>query len=366
MQKKLLAAAVAGALVAPAAFAQSSVTISGLFKPSWASVSVSGGTPATAGNTRETQIRDNSSRIIFNVTEDLGSGLSAIAQMDVRFSTDLGTPDGAAGNTWAGLASKSWGQLTMGRHDLHYTTGAGGAHAKGDLALFNTTVLHVMPNGAGGNIAVGNNTRTNNSIEYKSPAWGIFSLIAAWSANAGGAEADLASGVRKGDAWHFRPKVGMDNWSVEWSHWNQKPDAQAGGIDKLRGDTLAGKITFGAFGIGLAYDRSKATAPAGGGSLKRTAWSLPISWTSGAHGLAFDYTVARDTDASAANDGAKFWALAYAYSLSKRTAIALSYGKLDNKDGGTYTLFTNPAAAGLAGAVGRDQSILSVVFNHTF
>ena len=366
MQKKLLVAAVAGALVAPAAFAQSSVTISGLFKPSWARVSVSGGTPATVGNTSETLIRDNSSRIIFNVTEDLGSGLSAVAQLDNRFSVDAGA-FAASGNVWAGLASKSWGQLTAGRHDLHYTTGAGGAHSKGDLALFNTTLLHVMPTGtatSAGNVAVGNNTRTTNSVEYKSPKWGIFSLIGAWSANGSAAEADLGSGVRKGNAWHIRPQVGMDNWSAEWSHWDQKPDAQAGGIDKIKGDTIAGKITFGAFGIGLAYDRSRITAPAGGGSIKRTAWTLPISWTSGPHGVAFDYTVARDSDATpGVNDGAKMWALAYAYSLSKRTAIALSYGKLDNKDGGTYTLFTGPAGVI---PTGRDQSILSVVFNHTF
>ena len=56
-------------------------------------------------------------------------------------------------------------------------------------------------------------------------------------------------------------------------------------------------------------------------------------------------------------------ALTYAYSLSKRTAVALSYGKVTNKADGVYTLFTAPTGTVNAG---EDTSALSVVFNHTF
>ena len=127
MQKKLLAVAVAGVLAAPAAaLAQSSVTISGVFKISFDNISLGNfnpGTPpirgATPGNKSEYRTADDSSRIIFGVREDLGGGLAAVAQVDFRFQPDGGGV-AASGNDHVGLSSKSWGTLTVGRHDQHY------------------------------------------------------------------------------------------------------------------------------------------------------------------------------------------------------------------------------------------------------
>src|SRR5450759_2245868 len=102
MNKKLLAVAVAGALAAPGvALAQaSSVTISGMFKVGVDNINYSGatsngntpaglianGSPGRIGNRSENRVSDNSSRIIFGVREDLGNGLAAIAQLDMRFN----------------------------------------------------------------------------------------------------------------------------------------------------------------------------------------------------------------------------------------------------------------------------------------
>ena len=92
MNKKLIAVAVAGMFAAPAvALAQSSVTISGYMKGSVDSVRVSGETanPATrTGNKSETRVTDHSSRILFNVVEDLGGGMQAVGQFDLRIAID--------------------------------------------------------------------------------------------------------------------------------------------------------------------------------------------------------------------------------------------------------------------------------------
>jgi len=89
MNKKLMAAAVAGALALPGvALAQSSVTISGIIKVGVDNLKI-GNPGAARSHSSETRVTDNSSRILFNVTEDLGGGLSAIAQMDLRFSADV-------------------------------------------------------------------------------------------------------------------------------------------------------------------------------------------------------------------------------------------------------------------------------------
>ena len=102
MKKKLLAVAVAGALTAPvAAFAQSSVTITGVFKGGFESLKYSNSAKA---NQSQTGVVDDSSRVIFNVREDLGGGLAAIGQVDMRFGTDSGALS-AAGNNHVGLQS---------------------------------------------------------------------------------------------------------------------------------------------------------------------------------------------------------------------------------------------------------------------
>ncbi|MEO7157049.1 MAG: porin, partial [Vicinamibacterales bacterium] len=121
MKKKLLAVAVAGALAAPGlALAQSSVTISGIFKVSLDNQRIGSPVAARAGtNTSETRIADDSSRVIFNVVEDLGGGLQAIAQLDWRIQFDQGQ-DAISGNNHVGLRSKSMGRIFVGRQDLHY------------------------------------------------------------------------------------------------------------------------------------------------------------------------------------------------------------------------------------------------------
>ncbi|THU00989.1 porin [Lampropedia puyangensis] len=68
------------------------------------------------------------SRLGINVSEDLGNGLSALANFEQRILTTDGS---VVGNNfqhaWVGLRSKQWGQLIMGRHwnvmfDLYTST----------------------------------------------------------------------------------------------------------------------------------------------------------------------------------------------------------------------------------------------------
>ena len=125
MQKKLIAAAVAGLIAVPA-LAQTNVTISGRFAVGYQNYSLSGG--GTTGKDTYNGISDQSSRLIFNVVEDLGGGLKAWGQVDSRFAPDVGGATWAGGNTGMGLMG-SWGKFTMGRWDVHYTEIAGGTNA---------------------------------------------------------------------------------------------------------------------------------------------------------------------------------------------------------------------------------------------
>jgi len=147
------------------AFAQSSVTISGFFHGSYDTFSVKNAGATRTGNKSENRVTDNSSRIIFGVVEDLGGGLSAVGQVDMRFALDaqqrfapddlpgattvnpIGFP-GATGNNHVGLSSKTMGAIRLGRQDIHYTEGAHLNHTSAGTIASSINVLHT--NGSAG------------------------------------------------------------------------------------------------------------------------------------------------------------------------------------------------------------------------
>jgi predicted porin len=483
MNKKLLVIAVAGALAAPGvALAQSTVTISGKFSVSADQVSYSRATAANTvanttsrlGNQSETRVSDNSSRMIFNVREDLGNGLAAVAQLDMRFNpATAAAPTGTAypaitgsGNTWVGLDSKTYGRLTMGRHDLHYgksgdswnAAGAGHLQSWGS-ALFDSigkpsAATATAAKGSGAHSSLASQSRTNQVIRWDSPNWQGFDATIAYSANpltAGGGNAstggDLGVGLpgagpnvgqvitRKGQGWNINPRYTASNWNVEYSYWNAKGDINSAGVsvgnatcinaatgcistagsagsatnlvtgipvvtsgqgliqDDQRSDVLAGGINWMGWRFGLAWNRSKTTSVATGlVTGDRSAWSLPISYTSGPHMFGFVYVKANDSKdivtpaataggngyiallagqtISGADSGAKMWTLNYQYNLSKRTAVGLTWSQIVNSAAANYNFFYNsPTAFGSANTgtlPGEKVQLVGANIRHNF
>lgn len=368
MNKKLLAVAVAGVLAAPvAALAQSSVTISGFLKGGFESLSYS---QTAKANSSQTGVVDDSSRIIFNVREDLGGGLAAIGQVDVRVGLDTGAI-AASGNNHVGLVSKNWGRIFIGRQDLHYFNRESELTVRGSLRADSIALLAFA---GAGTVGIAGATRTANVVHYTTPNWNGFTVIGAYSSNAAAAEADIASGVRKGRSWHLNPNWSQKRFQIGYSYWTSKNDAAGAALAAAdqRGDRLYGSYNWGGLKIGLAWDKSKLkTATTGALASNRTAWSFPVQYTWGNHGVYGHYTKARDDKATAGvNDGAKMIALSYAYNLSKRTSLSLTYAKITNDVGAAYNLFTS-AALGLgagAGAIaaGEDPRMWGVTMRHAF
>ena len=368
MQKKLLAVAVAGAMFAPAAvMAQSAVTISGVFKMSVDQYKIGNpASPARDGlNTSETRVTDNSSQIHFNVTEDIGGGLAGIAKLDVRFAPDTGTI-AASGNTWVGLRSSSLGTLTFGRHDLHYGKQPDEVAAKGALQASSNSLMDFV-----GNTAIAGATRTPNVIRWDSPNWSGFNLTVAYSTGAGG-EGDMATGVRKGNAWNLNPSYTASNFQVGYSFWNSKPDG--GGTTLGTGDqkshSIYGFYRFGAFKVGAAYKTDEIEGTGAGATTlsDRKAWTIPVAWFAGPHTVALTYTRAGDDDATTADDKANMIAATYSYDLSKRTALALTYARISNNPAATYDFFTVGTFGGANNLTnaGEDPRLLSATVRHAF
>lgn len=407
MNKKLLAVAVAGALAAPGvALAQaSSVTISGFFKVGLESLSISNAVPNDASpgtrhlNNSQMRVVDNSSRIIFNSVEDLGNGLAAVGQLDVRFdpsqasTAPTSNPIGS-GNSFVGLKSNTWGMLTIGRWDLHYGKQPDDIAAK--AGALEATAISLMdfigPN------PIANATRTQNVIKYDSPNWNGFAATLAWSANPGGnfegdtttvAAASTASG-RKGDAWNFNPSYNNGPFSVGYSYWRAKNDAPTAttvnpvtgaiaGVDQ-RGDVVYGSYTFGGFKVGLAWNRSRldtavdngAGVGAGTRVAQRSAWTLPLSYNWGPHTVLGHYTraqhISSDVFTDTGDTGARMYALAYVYDLSKRTSLAVTYAKINNDRDAAYNFFTSTSLGSADAGVtaGESPRLLQFGIKHAF
>jgi predicted porin len=363
MNKKLIAVAVAGLFVAPAAaLAQSSVTISGFLKGGFEQVKYGN---FRAGGLRSSQsgVVDDSSRIIFNVVEDLGGGLQAIGQVDMRVGLDTGAL-AASGNDHVGLRSKSWGRIFLGRQDLHYFNRESDLTTKGSLRADSISLLAYA---GGGSVAIANATRTTNVVHYTTPNWGGFTLIAAYSSNPSAAEADLGSAVRRGRAWNLNPNFAGANWQVGYSYWTSKPDAALAG--NQRGDRLYGSYTFPmGFKIGLAWDKSRIRTDGAGDTSRRTVWSIPMSYTWGNHSIHGHYDRAGDDKVMAGDEKARMFALSYQYDLSKRTSAAVTYAGIRNASGANYNLFTGASlgVANLAVLPGEDPRMWGVTLRHAF
>jgi predicted porin len=365
MDKKLIAIAVAGALAAPAAYAQTALTIGGFLKGGVEQLSYGGSTKA---RTSQVGVVDDSSRIIFSMSEDLGGGLRAVGQADMRLAIDTG--GGAfSGNTFVGLAGNNWGRIVLGRFDLHYQHRASALTTKGSLRADNTSLLGFA---GGGGTAIAANTRTPNVVQYNSANWGGFTINAAWSSNTGATDADIGHANRKGNAYNLNPQFSQGPFTVGYSYWSDKPDNPGATTPDQRGDRLYGSWTAGPFTVGLVYDRSelKLSLPPNTKTSKRTAWSLPVSFTMGANEIHAHYTTAGDDKQTTLSDGAKMFAVSWAYNFSRRTSAALTYAQIRNDKDASYNLFTS-ASLGLGAApgtilAGEDPRMLGVTLRHAF
>jgi predicted porin len=366
MNKRLLAVAVAGALAAPAAaFAQSSVTISGLFKGGFENTKYNSSAKA---NNSQTGVVDDSSRLIFNVVEDLGGGLQAIGQYDVRIKLDdaqgaqAGSNNLAQGNTHVGLRSKTWGRIFLGRQDLHYFNRESDLTVRGSLRADSISLLSFA---GGGATAIAGATRTQNVIHYTTPNWGGFTMIAAYSSNPTTTDADIGSGVRKGRAWNLNPNFQGSNWQIGYSYWTSKNDG-AGTVDQ-RADRLYGSYAWGGFKVGLAWDKSRLRPIGGSDSSRRTTWSLPVSYSWGAHSIHAHYDRAGDDKVLPGDEKSRMFAISYAYDLSKRTSAAVTYARINNASGAFYNFFTATSlGVGAATAPGEDPRMWGVTLRHQF
>jgi len=429
MKKTLVALA---AIAATSAFAQSTVTISGFANGSYDLFSVSQGSAASArtSNTSENRVTDNSSRIIFSSNEDLGGGMRAFAQFDLRLLLDgagrinalsatpatpavvaSGTQTAAAavaagvsnpgvnplagGNSHVGI-SNSFGAFRLGRQDIHYTEGGNFAPVSAPTIQSHAGLLVT----AGAGHAVGRTSRTSNLLWYTTPTISGVTGTLGYSTNgvaASGAvevENDMASAQRKGNTQYARLGFAQGPVTAVVSYINEKADyigsaatypaasgaaavfAAANPNPDRSGTIVSFKYDLGMAKLGVAVANNNSQTNASGAltdKFKRTNTQFGVGVPMGASNFALTYTKVGNENKNAAevaNTGASSVALAYSYDLSKRTQVFAGMQTITNKSAGAHGLFYNAdnavGTAGSAPAAGEKHSVTSFGIRHNF
>ncbi|MBO9536635.1 porin [Herbaspirillum sp.] len=357
------AVALAGALCAGSAMAQSSVTIYGIIDTGV--VYTTNANAAGNSNFKMPSLTGSfPSRIGFKGTEDLGGGLQAMFVLESGFAPDTGAM--GQGNRLFGRQSfvglkGDWGQVMLGRQvNMTYLSG------------LKTDVM-------GPNIfAIGSidpylpNARSDNAIGYLGTFSG-FTVGATYSfgrdtASSGGPAATNCAGEVAGNSKACRQVTAMLGYDGKGFGVTTSYDILYGNTGAANGlsssdntdqrVTLNGYVMLGEakIGAGVIDRRTRAAANTNTDS---DLYYLGVSYPFSA-ALVLDAQISRLDVKNSPND-VNLLVARLTYNLSKRTALYTSVGRITN--GGTSAVAID--AGGTVGA-GKNQVGVMTGIRHTF
>ena len=394
MQKKLLAVALAGAFGAPAvALAQSStVQVFGTMYVEYTVRADQADATSLAGSARSNAdfLQTPGSEIGFKGEEKLGGGLSAWFQC-----TTTADPRGQSQNGWCSRNSAlgmkgGFGNVFIGNWDTPFKRTISPTNVGGnDTGIFGTAFLLT---GDSTTDAVGANRanfkkRQNNSINYDSPNFAGFQVLAAFTSSQPSTGTLSAATNNKPRVYSLGVQYSAGPLYISGGYEQHREYAGVGlgapNNSKDNGWHIGAAYTWGPVRFGGQYTEQKFdTAVAGGGDVKARAYHVGVDWNIvGPHGLRAGYTVARDMKGPAgvlvgtasgsgyrpapsavAGTGADLMQIRYVYTFSKRTEFNLGYVRLDNEAAASYRL------GGLGGAIagGQNEDAFAFSVRHTF
>ena len=403
MNKKLMAVAVAGAFAVPT-LAVAQVTVSGKLGIQLTNVKISDLAAARAAGTPSstTMVNDNASIIRFGARENLGGGLEAIGQYEIRPLVDssVGTGTAGASNSGALPVGSATGVNFVGlRSNAYGTLRAGTMPTWGDgqgSGLSPNASQHYSTSGMTNYIMVAgaplpfSSSRQPNVIRYDSNNMSGFQVSAAWSSNPHGVDDDLLRATtRKGQAWYFMPNytiAGIGKFG--WAYADIKREASNTTAYDIKANKLFWEGALAGVQVGLSY--AKITAEAGNAATAAAAgvlaltpgatqgtkiadvtkWWIPVRYKVGKNTFGFMYIKSSDDKAQIGDQGSKQTSLAYNYHFSNRTNAGITWVKVKNAAASGYDITSMTGngygAGGASLNSGEDMNLISLSLNHTF
>lgn len=347
MKKKLLAVAVVGALASPAALAQ---TLYGIVDVGYQNSKYADGDV----NKNFIQSGQHSgSRFGVRGSEDLAGGTYAMYQIEFNIVADTGGP-GATDTTrltFAGLGSKAWGELTLGRQYTHtfHTFAVGSASGYGTFTSFyNASTTGIM-------------TRASNSVKYSSPNMGGFSVGALWAPGE-----DTTPGEKSnGNYLDFAVRYTPGPFGASLSHARTSVDT-AGVDEDLEQTQITANWDNRAWGIYGGWIRNQFDAP--GADLDVDSyWINPVVRFGGRHEVYFLLGQVKDDSEGVTEGDSTVVAVTYQHVMSKRTRIYTSIGRVSNDANAAAALNAQAGTTGgFVGTPGFDPRAFQLGLLHSF
>ena len=318
MKRSLIVAALA-ATAATSAFAQSNVTIYGRLNTTLERIK--------DGDTSSNSMNNNSSRIGFKGTEDLGGGLKAMFVIEHGFDSSTGAASGGTGSLWGREAtvglSGNFGTVRLGRMPA----------SEGYFATADYVSMH------------NHDTGTSSDAFYAGSALicGLSNTIAYTSPTVAGASIAIQKRMTEGTT---------NNALSIGGNYDAGPLHLGLGYESCEGDkstAVRAAYEMGPLTVGGYVEKNS------GNGNSRTNLRLAAMYVMDASEFHVNLGLAGKINSTADTD-AKQFTLGYNYNLSKRTKVYGYYTKVDN---GNAISYTGPVA-------GNDFSSLALGVRHNF
>lgn len=327
MNKKLIALAVAGACVAPAAMAQTAnpVTLYGRVHATFEVVEATGGASGTPEVIRRNRVSDQASLLGVRGTEDLGGGLKAFFQLETAFKPDENNTAFAGRNSGVGLQG-GWGSMLLGRWDTPFKVVTGNIDPFGDVTLGGLSAAMQGRGLVGASAGNQFDRRDQNVVQYWSPSWAGFAVRASYSVNEG--RTATANPQRWSGSISYT--AGPLFLALASDEMKDNPYTGAALLKKQTGDAAMGNFTFGPIKIGALYEQFRRT-----GYGRQKAWMGNVVWTLGNNQLIYQYQQSKDGQLSGsalAQPKCDVNSLGWQYNFSRRTFFLAQYTKIENNE----------------------------------
>jgi predicted porin len=342
MNKKLIALAVAGACVAPAAMAQTAnpVTLYGRVYATFESVEAkSGASPVV----RRERVSDQSSLLGVRGKEDLGGGLNAFFQLETAFKPDENNTTFAARNSGVGLEG-AWGSIMMGRWDSPFKTTTIAIDPFGDLTISGLTgVMNDQTNF---------DRREQNVVQYWSPSFAGIAIRLMGTAN--------ENRTATTNPRDYGASVTYTRGPLYLVYAYEEHKDPSATVTKEDGNALGGTFKIGPVKLGALYEEFKK----GGGRNKEKSWMGNVVWSIGKNDLIYQYMKSKDgaVSTAATQPDCDSNSIGWQYNFTKRTFIIAQYTKVDNNEAASCNFGANR----LTIANGQDPQGVSFGIRHVF
>lgn len=298
------------------------------------------------------KVSSNSSRIGFKGSEDLGSGLKAVYQLELGVNMDSSGSNPTLRNSYVGL-SGGFGTVILGTHDTPYKTATGRYDVFGDtMGDYNAIIGNI-------NAEAKFDLRPGDVIAYVSPNFEGLQVTLATVQTGTETNADPNAFAYSGSAvYSSGPLSAALAYEV---HKNGAAVWDTPG-NQVTGAKLGLGYTLGDLKLGLVYEMLD-----GDNLTQYTRDALYVSGEMkfGKEKLKLALGQAMDTDA-AADTGATLIAAGMEHGFSKRTAIYALYAMIKNDANAKYGIGQGGAGGNYKPAAGEDPSCISIGMRYDF